>query len=91
MFTSCGDGVARAFDAKGGALKRSFTGHQFAINCLQISGGKLFTGSHDGNVNIWDIANLKEELEIGGGIKSEESKVIIILYIIVYFTNLNYS
>jgi hypothetical protein len=36
VYTSCGDGIARCFDAKSGALKRSFKGHEGAINCLKV-------------------------------------------------------
>lgn len=58
VFTSCGDGVVRAFDAKGGALKRTFLGHQFAINCMQVTDGRLLTGSHDGDIRVWDISDI---------------------------------
>lgn len=36
VFTGCGDGITRCFDAKSGALKRAFNGHTAAINCLRV-------------------------------------------------------
>jgi WD40 repeat protein len=36
VFTGCGDTYARCFDAKSGALKRTFKGHKGAINCLRV-------------------------------------------------------
>lgn len=36
VYTACGDGVARVFDAKSGALKREFKGHEKAIYALQV-------------------------------------------------------
>ena len=50
MWTACGDSIARAFDAKSGTLKRSFVGHEAAVNCLVITEGKLYTGSSDGTL-----------------------------------------
>ena len=36
VITGCGDGIARMFDAKSGALKRSMKGHESTINTLQV-------------------------------------------------------
>jgi WD40 repeat protein len=36
VYTGCGDAMARCFDAKSGALKRTFKGHTGAINCLKV-------------------------------------------------------
>ena len=58
MFTGCNDGKARAFDAKSGALKRTFPGHTAGINCIQYIEGKLFTGSSDGTLRVWDATNI---------------------------------
>ena len=44
VFTGCGDGVARAYDAKSATLKRIFQGHEGAINCLVCVDDKLYTG-----------------------------------------------
>ena len=44
VFTGCGDGVARAYDAKSATLKRLFQGHEGAINCLVCVDDKLYTG-----------------------------------------------
>ena len=37
VVTGCGDGVARCFDAKSGALKRTLKGHTVAINAFQVN------------------------------------------------------
>jgi hypothetical protein len=37
VYTACGDSIARAFDAKSGALKRTFKGHTGAVNCLKVN------------------------------------------------------
>ena len=50
VWTACGDSIVRAFDAKSGALKRQFVGHEAAVNCMAITGGKLYTGSSDGTL-----------------------------------------
>lgn len=36
VYTACGDGIARTFDAKSGALKREFKGHEKAIYAIQV-------------------------------------------------------
>ena len=36
VVTGCGDGIARCFDAKSGALKRTLKGHKVAINAFQV-------------------------------------------------------
>jgi WD40 repeat protein len=36
VFTGCGDGVVRAYDAKSSQLRRVYTGHEGAVNCIQI-------------------------------------------------------
>jgi len=36
VFTGSGDGTARCYDAKSGTLKRTFTGHEIAINGMQV-------------------------------------------------------
>lgn len=36
VYTGCGDSHARCFDAKSGALKRTFKGHTGSINCLRV-------------------------------------------------------
>ncbi len=37
VFTGCGDAVARVYDAKSGAIKRTLIGHEFAINSIQVA------------------------------------------------------
>ena len=54
MFTGCTDSVARAFDAHTGRLLRCYTGHEAAITCLQVARKRLYTGSDDGILRVWD-------------------------------------
>lgn len=67
LWTACGDSIARAFDAKSGALKRSFVGHEAAVNCMMITEGKLFTGSSDGTLRVWNAKDVSEELLVDDG------------------------
>ena len=61
MWTACGDSIVRAFDAKSGSLKRQFVGHEAAVNCMTITGGKLYTGSSDGTLRIWDAKDVADD------------------------------
>merc|ERR1712226_558562 len=67
LWTACGDSIARAFDAKSGALKRSFVGHEAAVNCMMITEGKLYTGSSDGTLRVWNAKDVSEELLVDDG------------------------
>ena len=58
MFTGSGDTNARAYDAKSGALKRTFSGHGSAISCLQCINQKLYTGANDGVLKVWDARDI---------------------------------
>ena len=62
VWTACGDSIVRAFDAKSGAIKRSFVGHEAAVNCMTLTGGKLYTGSSDGTLRIWDAKDVSDEM-----------------------------
>merc|ERR1719223_2512306 len=62
LWTACGDSIVRAFDAKSGSLKRQFVGHGAAVNCMTITGGKLYTGSSDGTLRIWDAKDVSDEM-----------------------------
>ena len=66
MWTACGDSIARAYDAKSGTLKRSFVGHEAAVNCLVINEGKLYTGSSDGTLRLGATSKIVEVLGGGG-------------------------
>merc|ERR1711923_146141 len=61
VWTACGDSIVRAFDAKSGSLKRQFVGHEAAVNCMTIAGGKLYTGSSDGTLRIWDAKDVADD------------------------------
>merc|ERR1719151_3644 len=52
---------------KSGALKRSFVGHEAAVNCMMITEGKLFTGSSDGTLRVWNAKDVSEELLVDDG------------------------
>ena len=67
VWTACGDSIARAYDAKSGTLKRSYIGHEAAVNCMVITEGKLYTGSSDGTLRIWDAKDVSEELLVDDG------------------------
>ncbi|CAI9739471.1 repeat-containing 86-like isoform X2 [Octopus vulgaris] len=70
---SCGDTFCRAFDAKSGALKRTFRGHETAVHTMQIVDNKLFTGSFDGTLNIWNIKNVADEINYDTIMEEEEN------------------
>ncbi|XP_064646056.1 WD repeat-containing protein 86-like isoform X2 [Lineus longissimus] len=61
IYTTCGDGIARCHDAKSGALKRKFNGHELSVNCQQIVEERLFTGSHDCSLRVWDMSGIKDD------------------------------
>merc|ERR1719151_587880 len=52
---------------KSGALKRSFVGHEAAVNCMMITEGKLYTGSSDGTLRVWNAKDVSEELLVDDG------------------------
>jgi len=64
LFTGCGDGLARAYDAKSATLKRFYQGHEGAINCLTVVDDKLYTGSSDGTMRVWDAKDISEDLNV---------------------------
>jgi len=62
LWTACGDSIVRAFDAKSGAIKRQFVGHEAAVNCMMLTGGKLYSGSSDGTLRVWDAKDVSDEM-----------------------------
>merc|ERR1719510_2378278 len=62
LWTACGDSIVRAFDAKSGTIKRSFVGHEAAVNCMTLTSGKLYTGSSDGTLRVWDAKDVSDEM-----------------------------
>ena len=63
VWTACGDSICRAYDAKSGTLKRSYVGHEAAVNCMVITEGKLYTGSSDGTLRIWDAKEKHKDID----------------------------
>jgi WD40 repeat protein len=49
----------RVFDARNGTIKKTLVGHEAAVNCMAIVDDKLFTGSTDATLRIWDIKDLR--------------------------------
>ena len=83
VWTACGDSIVRAFDAKSGTIKRSFVGHEAAVNCMTLTSGKLYTGSSDGTLRIWDAKDVSDEMVDDGppppvpeGLGGEEAEVV---------------
>lgn len=42
VFTSCGDGCARAYDVKSGSMQGCFKGHESCVNCFQVPEKRSF-------------------------------------------------
>jgi len=58
VFTGCSDSKLRAYDAKSGGLKKVYVGHDHAINAIAVKGKKIYSGSTDGTLRVWDAAEL---------------------------------
>ncbi|XP_050717826.1 WD repeat-containing protein 86-like [Eriocheir sinensis] len=69
LYTACNDGLVRAFDAKSGALKRKFKGHEGAVTCLVVWGPKhvdqqytrVISGGNDNTIRVWNATGLSDE------------------------------
>lgn len=61
VYTGCGDTQARCYDLKSAVLKRTFKGHTGSVNSLRVIGKRLFTGSYDGTLRVWDVSDLAPE------------------------------
>jgi WD40 repeat protein len=57
LATGSTDGVVRLWETASGRQRRTFTGHQQGVWCIQFSpdGTRLASGSDDGTVLIWDV------------------------------------
>lgn len=59
--------MVRAFDAKSGALKRKFKGHEGAVTCLVVCvtahDSQVFTrvisGGNDNTVRLWNATGIR--------------------------------
>ena len=58
VFTGCGDGIVRAYDANSAILRKEFVGHEGSVNCLTAVDEKLFTGSSDGTMRVWSTKDI---------------------------------
>ncbi len=65
MFTGCGDGVVRAYDAKSGTMRKHYTAHEGAVNAIAVVKDKIYTASSDATLRVWDAKDLMDELELG--------------------------
>ncbi|XP_022236094.1 WD repeat-containing protein 86-like [Limulus polyphemus] len=61
------------FEAKSGTLKRTFRGHIHAIMCMEVIKGKMFTGSYDGTIRVWDTTGVKDETVFGADIDENDT------------------
>ena len=53
------------WDSRTGDLVRSFRGHRALVNCLAFSpdGRRLYSGSRDTTVKVWDLTQLQMVLD----------------------------
>lgn len=47
-------GNVHIWDLETGDLRRSLTGHQQSVLCLQFDNDKIVTGSADKTIKVWD-------------------------------------
>ena len=59
VFTGCADGVMRAYDAKTGHLLRYYTEHEGGINAITIANDKIYSGSSDSTLRVWDARDIR--------------------------------
>lgn len=48
-------------------------GHEDSINCMEIDGNILFTGSDDGTIRLWTLGNFEPSGRIGEANKEDEA------------------
>ncbi|XP_069182745.1 WD repeat-containing protein 86 isoform X2 [Procambarus clarkii] len=63
VYTGCSDNLTRAFDATSKQLLAVYVGHKIGVNCLMMCGTKLFSGSTDTTIMVWDLAKRSTELD----------------------------
>lgn len=60
LFTASADGTVKVFDCLTLSEKGCFVGHKKDVLCMAASAGKLFTGSSDRAIRVWDLSQFKE-------------------------------
>ncbi|KAJ3080817.1 hypothetical protein HK102_002787 [Quaeritorhiza haematococci] len=76
VYSGSWDDTIREWDLESGRCSRVFKGHELGVNALAIEedGGRLFSGSVDASIGVWNIRKESEE-EQGEGSSSAEEKV----------------
>ncbi|OQR74611.1 putative WD repeat-containing protein [Tropilaelaps mercedesae] len=74
LFTAGGDGTVRQWVLRTGECKRVLTGHQGPVVNLIVTRGRLFTGSYDGTLFVWDTTGVTDETVFGVDEEPEESE-----------------
>ena len=63
MITGCGDGNIRAYDAKTSELRRIYSAHEGAVNCIKIANDTIYSGSMDATFRVWDISDIRSGIK----------------------------
>ncbi|XP_065888540.1 WD repeat-containing protein 86-like [Dysidea avara] len=62
VFANSRDGLVLAWGIKTDICRKLFKGHSYPINCMQVHGDRLYSGSYDKAVKVWDISFLDNSL-----------------------------
>ncbi|XP_050730616.1 WD repeat-containing protein 86-like [Eriocheir sinensis] len=74
LFVASGDNMARALDPATQSLVAVFSGHRIAVTCMAICGSRLYTGSTDTTLMVWDLPKLRALGEEPSSSEEEESE-----------------